>query len=926
MTQIIYIIAWFTIVFFSPTSIADKHTKYPEGFGAFFQFTDETLSFRYINENYSMLPFRVNFNTIKLTDLEQDRQKVRNALINAQIKQSEVDVLMSDLSTGINTSFSCKKVDILDCLVMPEKYQFVFDYEKKLLLLFVHPSLMTQESQRRQSVAYQGAEDVNPSVINHLSVYTSKGSNQSEVDVTIDDELIVGLPYGYIHSDVQYYANENDLDIYKFAYHLDYQNYQLRVGQFRSYDPLNATDFLRRHSSVNSVRERAVEVGSSTSLLIGKKNQNKTLLYFAPTSGRIIVRRTSDSRILLNRNTKQGQQSISYSELPNGVYDVSVEILTGGNVIAMESFTVFNQNNDTLSKGDIDFALGAGVLEGSAIYHSEFDEEEVFPFIRGLAASKIADNTTLGLGVTGSEQSSIGLIGTTMYLPYDTQLELAYNYATTGEKYLNSTLFLAGMSISYQKLKGDNKANLASTLFGYGDYERVYFGTSFPIFGRAYGRLSSAYTKSQNAATSSDFENLSVSTGISTKINNHMRLDLNLGYNDNLNLSQGSFTDKLSGSISINIDLDAEKGISYNSLISGNKQGVSNFRNTINANQLVNTKHLNVSGQVSNTYSRSSKDYQSVSDASVSAQYDNEVISGNAYASYDSNQNYGLSATFNSTQVIANKKMYFTSRKAQSYGLIDIETNSSAVKKNDDLKAHLTIRGTNYGGVKKDYIHSTKKLIPLASYNKYQMDLNTDIADLYNTGDKYVVGYAYPGSVVKVNANVGKAKRIVAAFIDVFNQPVSSLRCQGEGCIEMNRVVDGVYNLTVISELPYTLQSSTELVCKLNILNSDKVNYGSNYCFPNLKIGQKKELKDKKGDKKIVQYLGDYHPDSNVSKVVGELYDAHVQVYLTEGQFLSSVYITYRDEALLTAQQNRAIDSLLQYAAKTNSVEIGLNK
>lgn len=914
-------------VWHSHALLANEMSPVPTGFESFYEFTQEDVTFRDINENFTTLPLNVNFNTVKLTSSEQQRQRVYLALANAQLNQRALDKIMADLALGVDTSVDCNKPDILDCIVLPETYQFVFDYDSKLLLLFVNPDLLNENNQTQQLLTYQRAEDKNAALINSLSIYSSK-SNGQKANVRIDDEFIAGLPYGYIHGDGQYDVNDGEGELYKLAYHLDYENYHMRIGQFSSYDSLNATDFLRKNSSINSVRERVVEVGSSNKLLLAKKNQQKTLAYFAPASGRIIVREIANDRVLYNGNTKQGQQQLSYAELPFGVYDVVVQIVSGNRVISEETFTIFNQSNDTLVKGEFDFAVGAGTLEGSALYsNTENSTPDDLGFVRALTASKATDYATIGLGLTGSEKGGVGLFGTSLFLPYDTQLDLAYSLANTGERYLNSTLLVNGVSLSYQKLDGANDQNLASTLFGYGDYQRLYISKNFPVGEYSYGRLSGSYTKNSNVTDINDTESLNINAGLSTRLNSHIRLDLNLGYNDNLNVKSNSFQDKLSGSISVSIDLNPDAGLSYSSMISADKNGVNNFRNTLTANRLIETDTVSAYGQVGNNYSRSgNNDHSSTTDASISGQYDNKRVSGSGYASYDSNKDYGLSLTFNSTQVVANNNVYFTSERARSYGLVDITTNASSVKESDDLKGHLTLRRTYGGGVNKNYIHNTDELIRLTPYDNYQMDLNTDIADLYNTGDKYVTGYAYPGSVVKVNAILGKAKRIVAGFIDIFDQPISSLACEGEGCIEMNSVVDGVYNLTVINELPYVLKSEDELVCELNVLNNNQVNYGNNYCFPDLKIGQKKELEDRKGDKKIVQHLGIFNQDTDVLNVIDELQDSHVKVYLAEGQYLSSVYIVYSDESLITARQTRTIDSLLQYATRVVPVDVTLNK
>ncbi|KGK68298.1 hypothetical protein NA76_21960 [Vibrio vulnificus] len=170
-------------------------------------------------------------------------------------------------------------------------------------------------------------------------------------------------------------------------------------------ESMNSTDFLREGATLNGVTERTIDFGSSDNLLLGKKNENRQLYFFSPSVGRLIVKDADNGRILLNRNTAPGQQFVSYSELPYGIYDVILEVRNNDDVLLQEPHTIYNKRSDNLALNDYDFLLSVGQLESKNIIDKEQNDGLIFA--RGLTSLKIHHSTIFGLGVIGSDLGAI---------------------------------------------------------------------------------------------------------------------------------------------------------------------------------------------------------------------------------------------------------------------------------------------------------------------------------------------------------------------------------------------------------------------------------------------------------------------------------------------------------------------------------------
>ncbi len=436
----------------------------PAGFEDFFAYQKQTLKFKQLNGEYRDVALLVAYDSVKLGDDTSENAKLKKMLLSNNVKPQYVTKILDDLKDGVTVkNNACTEKVLSNCVLVPknEDYALVLDYDNKRLLFFISPNLVNEIESKIDS-KYQQTKKDTPATINHFSIDFDKYDG-SDFNYSVNDELMFGLSYGYVQSEVQYQSYSDEFDVYKLAYHLDFDRYSLRVGQFIGHESMNSTDFLREGSTLNGVTERTIDFGSSDNLLLGKKNENKQLYFFSPSVGRLIVKDADNGRILLNRNTAPGQQFVSYSELPYGIYDVVLEIRNNDSLLLQEAHTIYNKRSDSLALNNYDFLLSFGQLESKNIVDKE--QEDELMFARGLTSLKVHNSTLLGLGVTGSDLGAIATAGLVFDLPWNLSIESTYNYANSGESHFNTTLNLGFLTTSYQEYNGGSNSNLASTLY-----------------------------------------------------------------------------------------------------------------------------------------------------------------------------------------------------------------------------------------------------------------------------------------------------------------------------------------------------------------------------------------------------------------------------------------------------------------------------
>ncbi|WP_207218538.1 hypothetical protein [Vibrio vulnificus] len=148
-----------------------------------------------------------------------------------------------------------------------------------------------------------------------------------------------------------------------------------------------------------------------------------------------------------------------------------------------------------------------------------------------------------------------------------------------------------------------------------------------------------------------------------------------------------------------------------------------------------------------------------------------------------------------------------------------------------------------------------------------------------------------------------------------------NLTCDGSGCLDIYELYDGVFDITVFDELPFTLKSDG-LVCELEIYQ-DKTNYGTNYCLPELRLGESILISSNLENDKRVKYLGEYYKDSNVFDFLSNMESKDIDIYMLDKRERVAIYVSYEDTIILSNSQLEEMDILLRFARTNTSINIG---
>lgn len=877
----------------------------PKGFEELLELQKTNVKFRNLDGTFfEPILMLSSFDTLKLdkNDVESI-SKLREFLENNKISESYSEDIINTLLNGIHDRSLCSG-KIENCKLYPDSYEIVYNFNEQEVYLFVSPTILSLTGSAGGGKYHEARSDEN-GLINSFDLYVSSYEN-SDSSVSLNDDVIVGLPYGYFKSDFNLTNSDQGSELYEAAYHLDVDAYAFKLGHFE-YDPnVNSTDYL---NNTSRTAQNSVVLGSSEKLLIGGKASNKALTFYVPSSGFVKVYR--DDRIIYQANVEAGQSNIAYTELPTGRYEARVDVSVNGQVVNSQVFQVYNSSNDALNPGSLDYALSTGALDET---YFEYDESNVRSidgdaYGKALVNYQVTPSLQIGSGVMVTDAGSMFTVGGNFgLLSSGLALEAVHNQFEDAS-HTNANLGVDLLSLSYEQLDNENGDPLASHMYGYADYSRWSLSSNYNF---SQGRsLYAIYTRSKETflANNTSFVNVEreddlVSIGYSTPAILDSRLNVNFDYSgidDDKSISllwSVPLSDSMEGIISATSDTES----------------LEQFRTSVRKNDLINNESFNSSLEVANTYSRNQEDlYQDLTvTADGSTNYGR--FNGLAYvSSQDSNR--GVNVGISSTQIVTTNDVHFTKSRSSSYALIDIED----IRNDGDISDELTEKGyvtVNKNGKSnsKFIVYDNERVIPLNSYYEYDTNFDSESVNLYNSGESKHTVFSLPGTVSYLSPKVSRVVSFVTSFNDISEEPITEITCKGEGCLEVNEMTDGVYRVTVLEGLNFEL-SSNEKQCLLpyEFTSTNQLNFGQNYCLP---IADNNEVQKISidGDLLSAVFLGAFENSNKLSQSVGKLRELGYQVIQKDVGDYKAVYIAHK--------RSNIVDMLVKHKQEIEDIKL----
>ncbi|EHR5764739.1 TcfC E-set like domain-containing protein [Vibrio antiquarius] len=875
---------------------------YPEGFEEFFSFIEKRVKLRNLDGTYThVVPLEVKFDEVKLDPNNTAAvQQVKQYLLDNSVSEDNVSIILSSLLEGVSEQGLCagnKKT----CSLQPTHFQWVQNFNENELYLFVAPSVLDY-SYYSEDRSYHNPLSIDNGLINSFDLYANRYSNQ-DASISFNNVSTLGLPYGYLKADFSL-ANNGNSELFDASYHADIESFAFKAGTFQYAPNVNSTGFL---NSGYRFPHHGVYFGSSKNLLVGGERSDKSISFYAPRSGNVEVYR--DGRLIYQRSIKEGHNTLSYQDLPSGRYEITVHVVNNGEVVDRQTYQIYNTSNDSLKAGDIDYLISSGVFSGSYYDYDDQNEMEGEAFGKGLLSYRPFDPLLLGVSGLLSNEASMLSSGASLYwLQTGLSSELTYSVFDDAD-YLSANLGLGSVNIAYEKLNNEEHNPLASFLFGYDNFERLSLNGSYNL-----GRGRSLYA----TYTYVDMESLgngdyyiepydysTVTLGFSSPSIISSLLNIYADYND--------LSDEVSMNITWLVPLSEEVEVITG--INSSQGELTQFSNTIRKENLWNIENVDNYIELGNWYDRkANENYQT---ASLNFNGDNDFgrMNMRLFASTNSYSGSGVSLGLSSTQVVTGEDVYLTNKRANSYAVIDVDhlrNNEEDVDTKGYVSVEMDDRQSSRFVATQD-----ETLIPLTDYKRYQTNFDAESVELHNSGDAQLNTFSHPGTVAVLNPQVSKVVSFVSAFNDLNERAVEDVSCEGDGCLSVSEMTDGVFKVTVLEGLAFEL-TSQENTCLLpyELSSSNQMNFGNNYCLPLDEEGATHLVTSEGKDLKIY-FLGAFSPTQDFLNTVDELEELGFEVITKPVGELSAVYISNQPEKFdqLFSNSRELIDSVKALAA-----------
>ncbi|MBC3619225.1 TcfC E-set like domain-containing protein [Vibrio metschnikovii] len=794
----------------------------PESFKSLYDFKEKRVRFSTLNDKSdSYIILSTNYNTIRLSNKNKGESKyeIEQYLEESSLNSEIITIILADLENGVSSDNSCRG-KLSECVVIPEVYSFVYDYDEDYLRLFVNAKYFNKNNNVEK--VYANPENKSNALINSNDIYFSSYNDQ-DYNYTINNKSLLGLSLGHITADLSYSNSESSkgLDIKELSYDISVDNTRLYLGQFKNDVRFNSTDFL---STNTRYQQTSANFGSSKNLLIGERGAYDKLFYYAPTNGELLIYR--DDRIIKQMNIGEGQGFISYDELPSGRYEVRVEVVVAGQIISSEVVQIYNSSRDTLAVGDFDYLISSGVFNSNSYGQSTYaDYFEGKFFTKGLLASRVLRPLTVGVGGLYSDGEWAAISGTQIYLPYQFTLEMSFNYFNNGSYHFDSNLGNGVFSLRNENFStGNDNGNLAQFVYSDGKYSRTSLSGNYRFSNGIY--IYSIISKGTQTILDSlgggqdTYSYWSATSGFNIPLKHGINLGISIDYQDSDN----------SLNTQMNLSVPLGSGYSSSSLLAFNTKSLNQIRNSINKTDVFTSKEINSNLSIAQNYYVREEDKNTI-DMVLTANTKQENWQGSAYTYVDSTgEKRGVSGSLSSNQMFYGNNIVWTSDKSDAYGVIEVDSSESE----QDTYGYVTVR-KNGKLQNKSFIYEKRTLYPLNIYNEYDINIDTESVSLINLGESKINEFVKPGSVVKLEPNLKNILSFVSSFDDVMGHKVKDIVCKGLGCHHVQKITDGVFQISLMDGLDFELYSDDNIcIIPESKISRDLMNYGRNHCIPNI--------------------------------------------------------------------------------------------
>ena len=498
--------------------------------------------------------------------------------------------------------------------------------------------------------------------------------------------------------------------------------------------------------------------------------------------------------------------------------------------------SISNNPSVTLPTGKMDFTTGISRI---------INNEESLPIFEGDVAFRPFDNWQMASGVMLSDQGQLLSAGVSWTLSDDIRVAGAVGLFSDSARYAQINLSWANVSLGYQVLSGtgaqentnsnptttNNDHSLSAMLLGKNsDYQQVSLSASYPLgAASAYASIFYYDSDTQNYNYSYDaskydltmlnnsFQTLNANAGISMPFFWNSNLGLNLGVSESVNApGTGDKSSVRDFTLGFNWSLPLGERTQAVTSMQISRNGSDSAYATVRQ-QFQPLDNVSASLEAGARYSGN----QTEATASGMMNFKNDAFSASASGTLNERTDNNVFLSLDSSQVISSEGSFFTSDKSDSYLLV---RNSGQLEAQDDgtkQAGRLVIgNGQQFNSSKDYYATANPMLTPIDRYQYYSVKLQSDNGLSHNRGDQDTRGFAFPGTVLSMETRFEKEYQLIGAFYLPSGQPVGDLACEGEACVQIDKLDEGLFKIRLSGDGGYRLISGSYMCQDDRLVNT----------------------------------------------------------------------------------------------------------
>ncbi len=806
----------------------DVDSKIPAGFEELFVPRTEKLDI-YVKSDSSRRSQGIFL--IKGEDVILDENSEINSLKELGLNKSGIDLIETKLRKGVRTSTKCKGFRH-ECKIVTEDIEFVYEAENRELIIFAAPKFMVTLVEGEESFLMPDTHRNALIVHNSLSyngISTDNNSYQDSYSYYNEAYLSV-TDNNYIQSK-SVFTNSNGLRVEDISYNYISNNVKLKVGYSDSNEEWNATDRLGQYNGLSAY---SLAIGSTNQLRVRDEANDERVYFSSPRAGRLEVT-NSQGRVLISKNIFGGTQYFSYSELPYGTYNAFIKVYDGDNIIYNKIELIVNDRDYDTRTRKLDYKLSLGYFSTDHADKPFSQSSEYFdnysPIYTDMRMmKKIYRNLSLGAGMLSTSQEFYGYAGFDYTISEGASLSTNLGIFNNNDSYQLFKFNWKGFNLSWSAFKKQDVndiGGLSSILFYSNNYENSNLKYSRKIDNDNTFYLTSSYNKvgTSNNGTAYSNEFKSITLGYSRH---------NLPFNSNINLEVGASVDKYSSNnidigLTLSLPLGGSHSFSHGSYYNSSDNHDDNITNRSNINSIwLNDENKQLSTNIGFDYNKNVSTNNSL-DMSTSLTTSSDELSTSSYFYVNSLGTQSGSVFLESNFIVTKDSAYITSKKAQSYF---IARNDSGYKNLDDKFPLVVSEYKNNNPGRIIDIVSESNIEALDTYNQYHYATEPYSPDFFNAGERAISGTSFPGTIIQLDTELISTTSFIAAFVDENGDTVDQIECIGAGCMEYERLTEGIYHFKVKEGKPFELYSHSNKCIMPSLENSETRNIGQVLCSP----------------------------------------------------------------------------------------------